>query len=68
MRLVLFDLNKSSISSNPTFYFSGYKVFKGQVLDANDLDVLYDGLKENGLHSYDYVLTGVVKCLTPARV
>ena len=33
-------------------------MFKGQVLDANDLDVLYNGLKENNLHHYDYVLTG----------
>ena len=33
-------------------------MFKGQVLDANDLDVIYNGLKENNLHHYDYVLTG----------
>ena len=36
----------------------GYKTFKGQVLNANDLDQLIDGLRSNELLSYDYLLTG----------
>ena len=51
------------------FFVAGYKVLKGQALDANDLDVLYNGLKENNLHHYDYVLTGkhcfhyIIECI-----
>lgn len=38
--------------------FSGYSHWKGQVLTADELHVLYEGIKLNNVHHYDYVLTG----------
>ena len=44
---------------------TGYSVVKGQILGADDLTALYDGLKKNGLHKdYSYVLTGYVSSLS----
>lgn len=37
----------------------GYGVFKGQVLNATDLQELYSGLKDNELLKYSHVLTGL---------
>ncbi|XP_071954997.1 pyridoxal kinase-like [Antedon mediterranea] len=37
-----------------------YKVFKGQVLNADELKCLYDGIKENDINRYSHVLTGYV--------
>lgn len=40
---------------------TGYKCFKGQVLDAQNLDELFLGLKLNDLHkNYSHILTGYV--------
>ncbi|XP_077977348.1 pyridoxal kinase-like [Glandiceps talaboti] len=39
---------------------TGYKVFKGQVLNADDLRTLVDGLIENDIDKYSHVLTGYV--------
>lgn len=50
------DVVNSVQLSNHTWY----KVFKGQVLNADDLATLTDGLRENGLLSYDYLLTGYI--------
>lgn len=36
----------------------GYSHWKGQVLTADELHVLYEGIKLNNVHHYDYVLTG----------
>lgn len=36
----------------------GYKQIKGQLLNAEDLQELYDGLKLNNLCAYTHVLTG----------
>lgn len=38
--------------------FLGYKVVKGQRLTKEDLEQLYQGLLENGINKYSYVLTG----------
>ena len=46
------------MSSTYVCTVAGYKVWKGQVFDDKDLDSLYQGLKANDLHHYDYVLTG----------
>jgi pyridoxine kinase len=44
---------------------TGYKVWKGQVLQSQDLDTLFDGLKANGLHKhYTNILTGYVGSLS----
>lgn len=37
---------------------AGYSHWKGQVLTADELHVLYEGIKLNNVHQYDYVLTG----------
>lgn len=38
---------------------TGHKVFKGQVLNANDIKNLIDGLRENGLlNGYTHILSG----------
>ncbi len=38
--------------------YSGYSHWKGQVLTADELHVLYEGIKLNNVNHYDYVLTG----------
>ncbi|OCT91417.1 pyridoxal kinase isoform X2 [Xenopus laevis] len=37
---------------------TGYNHWKGQVLNAEELQELYEGLKLNGVTHYDYVMTG----------
>ncbi|KAL4233160.1 hypothetical protein ACF0H5_007845 [Mactra antiquata] len=40
---------------------TGYGCFKGQVLNADDLDTLYDGLKQNNIHGqFSHLLTGYI--------
>lgn len=53
--LLYFALLYSVILSYP-----GYSHWKGQVLTADELHVLYEGIKLNNVHHYDYVLTGDV--------
>ncbi|KAK7902036.1 hypothetical protein WMY93_018805 [Mugilogobius chulae] len=38
-----------------------YSHWKGQVLTADELHVLYEGIKLNNVHQYDYVLTGYTR-------
>lgn len=40
---------------------SGYAHWKGQVLTAEELNVLYEGIKLNKVNHYDYILTGESK-------
>ncbi|KAJ8012688.1 hypothetical protein DPEC_G00045490 [Dallia pectoralis] len=47
-----------SINSVQFSNHTGYAHWKGQVLTAEELNVLYDGIKLNNVHHYDYVLTG----------
>ncbi|MEQ2201839.1 hypothetical protein XENOCAPTIV_019076 [Xenoophorus captivus] len=35
-----------------------YAHWKGQVLTAEELNVLYEGIKLNEVNQYDYILTG----------
>ena len=37
---------------------SGYSHWKGQVLTAEELIDLYEGIKLNEVNHYDYILTG----------
>lgn len=39
----------------------GYAHWKGQVLTAEELHVLYEGIKLNKVNHYDYILTGEPK-------
>uniref|UniRef100_A0A8B9YBP6 Pyridoxal kinase n=1 Tax=Bos mutus grunniens TaxID=30521 RepID=A0A8B9YBP6_BOSMU len=39
----------------------GYSHWKGQVLNSDELQELYDGLKLNSVNQYDYVLTGYTR-------
>lgn len=49
----------SSLANTVTPLLSaGYSHWKGQVLTADELHVLYEGIKLNNVHQYDYVLTG----------
>lgn len=47
-----------SINSVQFSNHTGYEHWKGQVLTADELQVLYDGIKLNKVNHYDYVLTG----------
>ena len=38
---------------------SGYPLWKGQILNAENLGELYDALKDNGLTDYSHLLTGL---------
>ncbi|KAI8520559.1 pyridoxal kinase-like [Branchiostoma floridae x Branchiostoma belcheri] len=39
---------------------TGYKSFKGQVLNADELRELFDGLKANNINNYSYLVTGYI--------
>uniref|UniRef100_W5M830 Pyridoxal kinase n=1 Tax=Lepisosteus oculatus TaxID=7918 RepID=W5M830_LEPOC len=50
-----------SINSVQFSNHTGYAHWKGQVLTADELHVLYEGLKLNNVNHYDYVLTGYTR-------
>uniref|UniRef100_A0A8C9YTS2 pyridoxal kinase n=1 Tax=Sander lucioperca TaxID=283035 RepID=A0A8C9YTS2_SANLU len=50
-----------SINSVQFSNHTGYSHWKGQVLTADELHVLYQGIKLNNVHQYDYVLTGYTR-------
>uniref|UniRef100_A0A672HW02 Pyridoxal kinase n=1 Tax=Salarias fasciatus TaxID=181472 RepID=A0A672HW02_SALFA len=50
-----------SINSVQFSNHTGYSHWKGQVLTADELHVLYEGIKLNNVHHYDYVLTGYTR-------
>lgn len=58
LQVLGFDV--STINSVQFSNHTGYKCFKGQVLNSNDLACLYDGLKENGISSFSHILTGYI--------
>uniref|UniRef100_A0A1A8HWM5 Pyridoxal kinase n=1 Tax=Nothobranchius kuhntae TaxID=321403 RepID=A0A1A8HWM5_NOTKU len=47
-----------SINSVQFSNHTGYPHWKGQVLTAEELNVLYEGIKLNNVNQYDYILTG----------
>lgn len=47
-----------SINSVQFSNHTGYAHWKGQVLNADELNVLYEGIKLNNVNHYDYILTG----------
>ncbi|WAR08485.1 PDXK-like protein [Mya arenaria] len=48
----------SPINSVQLSNHTGYKFIKGQVLDADDVDCLYEGLKQNNIHNqFSHLLT-----------
>ncbi|KAM9317500.1 pyridoxal kinase [Gastrophryne carolinensis] len=50
-----------SVNSVQFSNHTGYTHWKGQVLNAEELQELYEGLKLNGVTQYDYVLTGYTR-------
>uniref|UniRef100_A0A8B9KR55 Pyridoxal kinase n=1 Tax=Astyanax mexicanus TaxID=7994 RepID=A0A8B9KR55_ASTMX len=50
-----------SINSVQFSNHTGYEHWKGQVLTADELHVLYEGIKLNKVNHYDYVLTGYTR-------
>lgn len=59
--LQLLGFEVDAINSVQFSCHTGYKVFKGQVLDETQLDEIFDGLTANNLHSlYSHLLTGYV--------
>ncbi|KAJ8350900.1 hypothetical protein SKAU_G00260300 [Synaphobranchus kaupii] len=50
-----------SINSVQFSNHTGYPHWKGQVLTADELHVLYEGIKLNNVNHYDYVLTGYTR-------
>jgi pyridoxine kinase len=46
------------INSVQFSHHTGHKVIKGQRLTKDDLENLYQGLKENGINKYSHILTG----------
>ncbi|XP_058248158.1 pyridoxal kinase-like isoform X2 [Hemibagrus wyckioides] len=56
MQVLGFEVD--SINSVQFSNHTGYKHWKGQVLTADELHVLYEGIKLNKVNHYDYVLTG----------
>lgn len=58
--LQLLGFEVDAINSVQLSNHTGYKVFKGQVLNDKDLEDLADGLAQNGLHNYTHLLTGYI--------
>lgn len=56
LQVLGFDVD--AINSVQLCNHTGYKCFKGQVLQAEELKVLYDGLRENEIDFYSHLLTG----------
>ncbi|XP_061177256.1 pyridoxal kinase-like [Saccostrea echinata] len=58
LQVLGFDV--STINSVQFSNHTGYKCFKGQVLNSDDLACLFDGLKENNISSFSHILTGYI--------
>lgn len=58
LQVLGFDV--SMINSVQFSNHTGYGKFKGQVLNASDVECLYNGLKENDLLWYTHLLTGYI--------
>ncbi|XP_012231089.1 pyridoxal kinase [Linepithema humile] len=58
--LQLLGFEVDAINSVQLSNHTGYKVFKGQILNDKDLDDLIDGLTQNDLDSYTHLLTGYI--------
>ncbi|XP_063405266.1 pyridoxal kinase-like [Mytilus trossulus] len=58
LQLLGFDV--STINSVQFSNHTGYGKFKGQVLNDDDVECLYEGLKENNIHNFTHLLTGYI--------
>jgi len=56
LQVLGFDVD--AVNSVQLCNHTGYKCFQGQVLLANELKTLFDGLKKNDIHFYSHLLTG----------
>ncbi|XP_068127139.1 pyridoxal kinase [Hyperolius riggenbachi] len=59
--LQLLGFEVDSLNSVQFSNHTGYTHWKGQVLNAEELQEVYEGLKLNGVTQYDYVLTGYTR-------
>uniref|UniRef100_A0A8C9TF57 Pyridoxal kinase n=1 Tax=Scleropages formosus TaxID=113540 RepID=A0A8C9TF57_SCLFO len=60
-RIQVLGFEVDSINSVQFSNHTGYAHWKGQVLTADELHVLYEGIKLNNVNHYDYVLTGYTR-------
>jgi pyridoxine kinase len=58
LQVLGFDVD--TINSVQFSNHTGYGVFKGQVLNAEDLEALYSGLAANDINHYSHLLTGYI--------
>lgn len=58
--LQLLGFEVDAINSVQLSNHTGYKAFKGQILNDKDLDNLVDGLAQNNLDNYTHLLTGYI--------
>jgi len=58
LQVLGFDVD--AINSVQLSNHTGYKCFQGQVLNSDELKVLFEGLKKNDIHHYSHLLTGYV--------
>ncbi|CAC5376074.1 pdxK [Mytilus coruscus] len=58
LQVLGFDV--STINSVQFSNHTGYGKFKGQVLNDDDVECLYEGLKENNIHNFTHLLTGYI--------
>jgi len=65
LQLLGFDVD--TLNSVQLSCHTGYRTFRGQVLDGEQLQAILDGLEENGLMAYSHVLTGYVSSATFLR-
>ncbi|XP_053561692.1 pyridoxal kinase [Bombina bombina] len=59
--LQILGLEVDTVNSVQFCNHTGYTHWKGQVLNAEELQELYEGLKLNQVTRYDYVLTGYMR-------
>ncbi|XP_076372712.1 pyridoxal kinase isoform X1 [Tachypleus tridentatus] len=58
--LQILGFEVDSINSVQLSNHTGYRYWKGQILDAEELGEIFEGLKLNHLHHYTHLLTGYV--------
>uniref|UniRef100_A0A0A9W6A3 Pyridoxal kinase n=1 Tax=Lygus hesperus TaxID=30085 RepID=A0A0A9W6A3_LYGHE len=58
--LQLLGFEVDAINSVQLSNHTGYEHFQGQILDENDLEVLFNSLRKNNLLHYSHLLTGYI--------
>ncbi|KAK3582051.1 hypothetical protein CHS0354_025657 [Potamilus streckersoni] len=58
--LQVLGFSVSPINSVQLSNHTGYQAFQGQVLNADDVECLYEGLKKNNINNFSHLLTGYI--------